>query len=242
MYTQALLAALTAASLVSAHGKIAVVTGNLGGNGTALGIKGAVVAGAGPNYLTETDTTVFWSKSITTDDDIGYTEDGNGNNQLTDLAQAMTLSGSTLPQVSSGGSVNGTYHIVTTDGAGPIEALVDESATGKWSTAKSASVTTQVPGTDGNIAAPTKRGLVMRTLVKLGLVAKRAENVNEDYPFAVEIPSGTSCTGTINGESGLCLVKISNNNANGPFGGVFAVQMSNSTTKARAKRVTKFTS
>jgi hypothetical protein len=92
MYTQALPYALAAANLVSAHGKIAVVTGNLGGNGTALGIKGAVVPGAGPNYLTETDTTVFWSQKITTDDDIGYTEDGNGNNQLSDLAAAMVCS------------------------------------------------------------------------------------------------------------------------------------------------------
>lgn len=35
--------------------------------------------------------------------------------------------------------------------------------------------------------------------------------------------------------TGLCLVKVSNNNADGPFGGVLVVQMSNSTT-ARAKR------
>lgn len=182
MYAQIILA-LATASVVNAHGKIAVVTGDLGGNGTALGIKGAIVPGAGQNYQTEVDTTVFWSKEITTDDDIGYTEDGSGNNELSDLTQAMALSGSTLPQVSSGGSVNGTYHIVTTDGAGPVQALVDESATGKWSTAKSATVTTQPPGTDGNIAAPssTKRSVWTRALVKMGLIAKRAENVNEDY-------------------------------------------------------------
>ncbi len=182
MFSQSLIIALAATnfvSIVSAHGKIAVVTGNLGGNGTALGIKGAVVAGAGPNYLTETDTTVFWSQKITTDDDIGYTEDGNGNNQLTDLAAAMALSGSTLPQVSDSGSVNGTYHIVTSDGAGPIEALIDESATGKWSTAKSATVTTQVPGTNGNV--DTKRSLGRRWGEALGVISKRATNVNEDH-------------------------------------------------------------
>jgi len=174
-----LLTLLTSSPLVSAHGKIAVITGNLGGNGTALGIKGAVVAGAGPNYLTETDTTVFWSKSINTDDDIGYTEGGSGNNQLSDLATAMALSGDTLPQVSSGGSVNGTYHIVTSDGAGPIEALIDETATGKWSTAKTATVTTQVPGTNGNVAK-RENGLVGRMFGKLRLGA-RATNVNEDH-------------------------------------------------------------
>lgn len=237
MFAQALLVALAAANLVSAHGKVSVVTGNLGGNGTALGIKGAVVAGAGPNYLTETDTTVFWSKNIATDDDIGYTESGSGNNKLTDLVSAMALSGSTLPQVSSGGSVNGTFHIVTSDGAGPLQALIDESATGKWSTAKSADVTTQVPGTNGNVVA-RKRGLVGRMFGKTRIGA-RATNVNEDHAFAIAIPEGTSCTGTISGQSNLCLVKVSNNNANGPFGGVFAVQMSNSTT-ANGKRSAKF--
>ncbi len=54
-----LLATLLATPLVSAHGKVAVVTGDLGGNGTALGIKGAVVPGAGSNSKTEVDTTVF---------------------------------------------------------------------------------------------------------------------------------------------------------------------------------------
>ncbi len=58
--------------------------------------------------------------------------------------------------------------------------------------------------------------------------------------FAIAIPAGTSCTGTINGESNLCLVKVSNNNAAGPFGGVFAVQMSNTTSTKRVKRSNKF--
>ncbi len=121
MFSTILILALSAITpLVSAHGKIAVVTGNLGGNGTALGIKGATVAGAGPNYLTEVDTTVFWSKSIKTDNDLGYTEDGTGNNQLSDLASAMALSGSTLPQVTSGGSVNGTYRTSTPNLSSPF--------------------------------------------------------------------------------------------------------------------------
>ncbi|QKX61951.1 uncharacterized protein TRUGW13939_09107 [Talaromyces rugulosus] len=226
MYTQAILYALAIVPLVSAHGKIAVVTGDLGGNGTGLGIRGAAVAGAGPNYLTEVDTTVFWSSDITTDDDIGYTDEA-GKNHLSDLDKAMELSGNTLPQVSSGGSIKGTYHIVTSDGAGPLEALVDETATAKWSEAKSADVTTQVPGDDGWISTSNKRDLMSRMV---GSLAKRrnAVNVNKDYPFAIDIPSGTSCSGTVNGLKNVCLVKVSNNNENGPFGGVFAVQMPSS--------------
>lgn len=108
MFASIIVMALAASPLVAAHGKIAVVTGNLGGNGTGLGIKGAVIAGAGPNYLTEPDTTTFWSKDIKTDDDLGYTDDA-GNNQLTDIVSTMALSGSTLPQVSAGGSVSGTF-------------------------------------------------------------------------------------------------------------------------------------
>jgi len=226
MYSQILLIALAASPLVAAHGKIAVITGDLGGNGTALGIKGAIVPGAGPNYETEIDTTVFWSKDIATDDDIGYVEDGSGNNQLDDITQSMALSGNTLPQISAGGSVSGTYHIVTTDGAGPVQALIDESATAKWSTATEMTVTTQPAGTDGNIEAPaaTKRSIWTRALMNVGLIAKRADNVNQDYPLAIAIPAGTTCTGTINGMSNVCLIKVSNNNAAGPFGGVFFVQ------------------
>lgn len=37
------------APLVAGHGKVAVITGNLGGNGTALAILGGVVPGPGPN-------------------------------------------------------------------------------------------------------------------------------------------------------------------------------------------------
>ncbi|KAH8689093.1 cell surface protein [Talaromyces proteolyticus] len=234
MYAKVALFALALSPLVSAHGKVAVITGDLGGNGTALGIMGAVVPGAGPNRKTEVDTTVFNSDNIRTDNDLGHTTK-NGNNQLSDLKQAMAQSGDTLPQVSSGGSVQGTYHIVTTDGAGPLEALIDETATGKWSQANQATVSTQPPGHHGNIAASNNKRNLMGRMI--GDLTKRAGNVNEDHDFAVQIPAGTSCTGTINGISNLCLVKVSNNNKAGPFGGVFAVQMgANSTTAKKVGR------
>lgn len=247
MYSQltALVLALAAAPMVSAHGKITLVTGDQGGNGTGLGILGAVVPGQGPNYKTEVDTTVFWSKDISTDNDIGFTEDGSGNNELTDIAAAMTQSGSTLPQVSSGGSINTTWHVVTDDGCGPVEALVDETASGKWSTAKSADVTTDMPGSAGDCPSDLAndsgnenkvRRALRRGLEKMGLVAKRAANVDKDFALSVAMPAGTSCNGTVNGISNLCLVKLSNNNANGPFGGVTFVQMTGAGNKARALR------
>lgn len=182
----------------------------------------------------------------------------------------MALSGQTLPQVSSGGSINTTWHIVTDDGCGPVEALVDSTATGKWSTAAQADVTTSMPGTAGECPASFRndsgedynkiKRTLRRALQKMGLVSKRAENVNMDFvsytnllpssssfhssetniassqALSVSIPAGTTCTGTINGVTNLCLVKMSNNNANGPFGGVVAVQMAGTSTTARSLR------
>ncbi len=49
MLSKAFILTLALTPLVSAHGKVVSVTGNAGGNGTALGIKGGVVPGAGSN-------------------------------------------------------------------------------------------------------------------------------------------------------------------------------------------------
>jgi Egh16-like virulence factor len=149
----------------------------------------------------------------------------------------MAMSGSTLPQVSSGGSISGTVHIVTTDGAGPDTAIVDPTGTGAFSTGTKMTVTQQVPGTKGNIAAPKQRRFVTRMLVNMGIV-KRASNVNEDYPFAATMPAGTTCSGTVAGQSGVCLVKIVNPSNTGPFGGVIAVQMAGANASTAAAPAT----
>jgi hypothetical protein len=41
----------------------------------------------------------------------------------------------------------------------------------------------------------------------------------------VQIPAGTTCSGTVGGQANTCLVKIANSNPAGPFGGVVAIQM-----------------
>jgi hypothetical protein len=145
------------------------------------------------------------------------------------MSAVMAQSGSTLPQVSDGGSISGTVHIVTTDGAGPYTAICDPTGTGAFSTGTKMTVTQQVPGTRGNIAAPKERRFVPRMLVKMGIM-KRASNVNEDYPFKAVMPAGMSCSGTVAGQSGVCLVKIVNPSGAGPFGGVVAVQMAGGAT------------
>lgn len=132
--------------------------------------------------------------------------------------QAMALSGSTLPQVTEGGSVSGTLHIVTTDGAGPYKAMVDATGTGNgpW---KQMDVMTQVPGTKGNIKKTEKRAWA-RALQTVGIM-KRATNVNEDYPFKVAMPAGTTCTGSMAGQNNVCIVKLINPSNAGPFGGLY---------------------
>ncbi|KAF2150901.1 hypothetical protein K461DRAFT_280932 [Myriangium duriaei CBS 260.36] len=234
MMYQVLLAALAASPLVAAHGKIAVVQGDAGGNGTALGIQGGVVPGPGRNSVTEVDTTVFGSTNIATNG-LGKTT-GNGRNTVSMVANAMAQSGNTLPQVSAnGGSVSGTFHVVTTDGAGPVKAMVDSTGTGAFANGAVAEVATQVPGRGGNISPSGKvpgqanrRWLLSRSLMK------RAANVNKDYPVKVNIPAGTTCTGTMGGQQNVCLLKIANSNPAGPFGGVIAFQIAGNNAAAPA--------
>lgn len=182
---------------------------------------------------------MFKSKAAATD---GLGKTSTGPNTVAGMAAVMAQSGDTLPQVSPGGTLSGTVHIVTTDGAGPYTAIVDPTGTGAFSTGTEATVTQQVPGARGNIAAPQQRGLITRTLVKMGIV-KRASNVNEDFPISMTIPAGTTCSGTMGGQSNVCLVKIANPSGAGPFGGVIAMQMvgaagaAGNTTAAAAKAV-----
>jgi len=242
MFSKVLILALAASPLVAAHGKIAVMTGDAGGNTTALGIQGGVVPGAGKNSVTEVDTTVFNSKAAASD---GLGKTSAGKNTLAGMSAVVAQSGSTLPQVSQGGTLSGTLHIVTTDGAGPYTAIIDPTGTGAFSTGTQAEVTTQVPGKNGNIAAPKQRRFIPRMLVAAGIM-KRAANVNEDYPIAVKIPAGTTCSGTVGGQSNVCLVKLANPSGAGPFGGVVAMQIAgdsaaaaNTTSEATSTKSTK---
>ncbi|KAK0130056.1 hypothetical protein ONS96_000593 [Cadophora gregata f. sp. sojae] len=235
MLSKVILSALAASSLVAAHGKVAVITGDMGGNTTALGIMGGVVPGPGKNKVTEVDTTVF-NKVNPMSDGLGKTA-GGGKNTLAGMSAVMAQSGEVLPQVSDGGSVSGTWHTVTTDGAGPVTMVLDTTGTGAFSQGTKLQVTQQVPGVNGNIRAPKDRRFFRRVLISAGIV-KRASNVNTDEPVAGTIPAGTVCTGNVGGQSGVCLLKIANTNGAGPFGGVLAIQMAGAAQPAAAGGVT----
>lgn len=253
MFSKIFVAALAIAPLAAAHGRVDVVTGDAGGNGTALAIKGGIVPGPGPNSKvrahqprhphtpaalltppqTEVDTTVFGKTNILSDG-LGRTT-GSGQNNINMIVQAMALSGNTLPQVSAtGGNISGVFHIVTTDGAGPIQAVLDPTGTGKFSKGVPLTVLQQIPGNNGNIAPGggknKKQGkrseepLWARALMAAGIM-KRAANVNESFDFKFSVPAGTKCEGSVAGMNNVCLVKIANSNKAGPFGGVVPVQI-----------------
>jgi len=215
--------AICTITLVTAHGKVSVVTGDAGGNGTALGIQGGIIPGAGSNKVTEPDTTVFQGKNA---NGCGRTTGKGANTIQAGTHAAMALSGNILPQVSvTNGSISGTLHIVTSDGAGPYKALLDKSGTGDFSKAVTLKVLTQVPGTNGNIKKKkTARGLWTRLFERTGLV-KRATNINEDFPFSFAVPDGTVCTGSVAGQNGVCMVKVVNPSGAGPFGGCVPLQI-----------------
>lgn len=130
---------------------------------------------------TELDTTVFGKKNIMTDG-LGKTT-GGGKVQAADIEQAMALSGDTLPQVSStGGSISGTFHVVTTDGAGPLRAVLDSTGTGAFSQGTELEVTQQVPGNGGNIRPDgSVRGGKRSLWERASTIVKRASNVNMDF-------------------------------------------------------------
>ncbi|KAK7943771.1 uncharacterized protein PG986_012884 [Apiospora aurea] len=226
MYCKAFIFALAATPLVAAHGKVAVVQGDAGGNGTGLGIMGGVVPGPGRNAVTEVDTTVFGRTNIQTDG-LGKTTNG-GKNTVAGMKQVMAQSGDTLPQVSAnGGKLTGTFHIVTTDGAGPLQAVIDPTGTGAFSQGQVLQASTQVPGRGGNIRPPRVRSVGQLFTRSMDVIMRRASNVNQDYPMAFDIPAGTTCQGTMGDLQNVCLVKIANANRAGPFGGVVPMQIAN---------------
>jgi hypothetical protein len=156
------------------------------------------------------------------------------DNPITEIAKltrnAQELSGGgNLPQVQN--QITGVFHVVTSDGCGSVKAVIDPGATGAFADGTLAETTADVPGRNGNCPRSiSKKSYVRSLLENTGVITKRATNVNQDFNVAFTIPADTTCTGQVNGQTGVCLLKIANNNAAGPFGGVIAFQMANGAT------------
>ena len=114
----------------------------------------------------------------------------------------MAMSGDALPQVSAGGELMMTLHQVNGDGAGPYTCMIDATGTGtNWTPIQ---VTQNV---DGNA-----RG-------------RNNDQQMQDLPLTAAIPADQTCTGTVAGQTGVCMVRCENPARAGPFGGCVPVQM-----------------
>lgn len=190
---------LASSSLVAGHGAIIGATGDAGGQGSAIGVDPSTPRdGTGRNPFQQ-DSTRFRGDAAAS---CGETLGGGDNNVEAGTAQVMQLNGGTLPQVTAGGQIMMTVHQVNSDGAGPYKCMID--ATGAGTNWQPITVTQNLEGND--------RG-------------RNRDTQMQDLPLTAAIPAGMTCTGTVAGQTGVCMVRCENPARAGPFGGCVPVQM-----------------
>lgn len=95
---------------------------------------------------------------------------------------------------------------INQDGAGPLDAAIDPTSGGTDAAAfQTAEVTQDVPGVGF-------QGLSLAT--------------SRDFPLTVQMPAGMTCEGTVAGVNNVCIVRVRNGAAAGPFGGSAAFTQS----------------
>ncbi|KAL3428213.1 hypothetical protein PVAG01_01722 [Phlyctema vagabunda] len=200
---------LASTQLVAGHGAIVKAVGDAGGSGTALGIDASTPRDGSARNPDQQDSTRFKGDAA---DQCGETLGGGDNDPATQVPQMLAAGGS-MPQITPGGMVSMTLHQVNGDGAGPYECMIDATGTGNQWTAMD--VGTNVPGTNS-----------------------RSKAKATDFPLTAKVAADQTCTGTMGGETGICMVKCMNSANAGPFGGCVPVQMGagNGTAAAAAKR------
>ncbi|SZF02778.1 unnamed protein product [Blumeria hordei] len=136
----------------------------------------------------------------------GGTKTPKGTLETGVKAAAGAGAASGMPTCSDDGKVKMTYHQINQDGAGPLTAMVDATSGGTDPAAfKSAEVTQNVPG--------------------IGIGGLSAAAVM-DFPVEVQMPAGMTCSGTVGDAQNVCIVRMQNAAAAGPFGGSVAVTQS----------------
>ncbi|KAF5520329.1 hypothetical protein CGCA056_v007675 [Colletotrichum aenigma] len=107
-----------------------------------------------------------------------------------------------MPTCADDGTITMTFRQINQDGAGPLTADVDGTSGGTQESAfQSAQVTQDVPGLG-------IQGLSLAT--------------NTDFPVKVQMPAGMTCDGKVGMASGVCVARVRNGAAAGPFGGSVA--------------------
>ncbi|KAF4497160.1 gEgh 16 [Fusarium agapanthi] len=192
-------ALFVAADLTAAHSVITNAVGDAGGSGMALGVDTSTPRDGTRRHPFQTDATRFRGSAA---DTVGETLAGSDNQIEQGTLDIMEETGSQLPQVNPGGSLEITVHQVNSDGAGPYTCMINADETGTaWDNIQA---TTNFEGND--------RG-------------RNRDGEMGDFPLVPYIPAGQACTGTVAGEENACLVRCQNPARAGPFGGAIPVQM-----------------
>jgi hypothetical protein len=106
-----------------------------------------------------------------------------------------------MPQISAGGMVMMTLHQVNGDGAGPYECMIDSTGAGTQWTAMA--VTTNVPGKNSRSDAKAEDFVCTRA---------RFSDAFTDFaqPLTAKVAADQTCTGTMGGMTGVCMVRCNN--------------------------------
>ncbi|KAK0103884.1 hypothetical protein ONS96_004992 [Cadophora gregata f. sp. sojae] len=136
----------------------------------------------------------------------GGTKTPKGTTETGVKAAAGAGASSGLPTTSDDGTVTMTFHQVNQDGAGPLTAAIDPSSGGTDPAAfQNAEVTQNVPG--------------------IGIGGLSAAQTM-DFPVAIAMPAGMTCSGSVGGASNVCIARLKNAALAGPFGGSVAFTQS----------------
>ncbi|ORY09978.1 hypothetical protein BCR34DRAFT_358912 [Clohesyomyces aquaticus] len=199
---------LATSQLVAGHAAIIKAVGDQGGAGSAIGVDPATPRDGTRRNPFQQDSTRFKNAAA---NECGETLGGGTNNVETGTKAVMAMMGGTLPQVSAGGELSMTLHQVNADGAGPYTCMIDATGTGtQWTAIQ---VTQNVEG--------SARG-------------RNGDTSMQDLPLKAAIPADQTCTGTVAGQSNVCMVRCQNPARAGPFGGCVPVQMAGANVTAPA--------
>jgi hypothetical protein len=199
---------MASSTLVAGHGAIIKAVGDAGGAGSAIGVDPTTPRDGTNRNPFQQDSTRFKGDAAAT---CGETLGAGDNDIQAGTAQVMAMSGGALPQISAGGALMMTVHQVNSDGAGPYKCMIDASGTGaNW---VPMTVTQNLPGSDNGRNKATQL---------------------QDQPLTVQIDAAQTCTGTVAGQSNVCMVRCQNPARAGPFGGCVPVQMAGAAAAAPA--------
>jgi hypothetical protein len=130
----------------------------------------------------------------------------NGPAETMVAASAGAGASEGLPTCSDDGTVTMTFRQINQDGAGPLTADVDGTSGGTDEAAfQSAEVSQDVPGLG-------VQGISLAT--------------NTEFPLQGKMPAGMTCDASVGGADNVCVVRVRNGAAAGPFGGSAAFTQS----------------